>query len=148
MQMTVATPGFRAHCVRKRERVTIFYSNLLEVSSFLNWNLEEVLKHSYGFNIKDISSSNRMTHCGLPYSFPGSVHCHCVIEKRPASNYNKTRICSQCFLWLMCAGCGHSFNRVQIAPVEMLLIHSAWQTRTSTIAIGVLAVGCHRSTRN
>lgn len=50
--------------------VTIFYGNLLEDSFFFNGNLEEVLKHSYGFDIADIPSSNRMIHRGLHYSFP------------------------------------------------------------------------------
>lgn len=68
----------------------------------LNGNSEEVLKHSYGFHIADIPSSNRMIHCGLHYC---CVHCHCVIEERrkkkkwgAASNYNRGHICSQCFL--------------------------------------------------
>lgn len=44
---------------RKRKMVTIFYGNLLEDSFFfffLSGNLEEVLKHSYGFHIVDIPS--------------------------------------------------------------------------------------------
>lgn len=50
--------------------VTIFCGSLLEDSFSFNGNLEEVLKHSYGFHIADIPASNRMIHCGLHYSFP------------------------------------------------------------------------------
>lgn len=70
--------------------------------------------------------------------FQRCIHCHCVIEKRAASNYNRGHICSQCFLWLMCEGCGRSSNEVQMARIETLLIDSAWQTIASTTDISVL----------
>lgn len=77
--------------------------------------------------------------------FQRCVHCHCVIEKRAASNYNRGHICSQCFLWLMCEGCDRPSNEVQMAQIETLLIDSAWQTITSTTDISVLCARCHRS---
>lgn len=80
--------------------------------------------------------------------FQCCIHCHCVIEKRAASNYNRRHICSQCLLWLMCEGCGRSSNEVQMAWIETLLIDWAWQTITSAMDISVLNPGCHRSGRN
>ena len=80
--------------------------------------------------------------------FQHCIHCHCVTEKRAASNYNRRHICSQCFLWLMCEGCGRSFNEVQMAQIETLLTDSAWQTMTSTTDIGVLGAARWRSGRN
>lgn len=59
MKRTVASPSLTSLPQRKTKTVTILY-NLLEDSFSCNGNLEEVLKHSYGFRIADIPSSNRL----------------------------------------------------------------------------------------
>ena len=76
MQRTVAQPSLTSLLPPKEEkdgdnflwqfirRFCLFFSSSSSSSSS-NGNLEEVLKHSYGFHIADIPSSNRMIHCGL-----------------------------------------------------------------------------------
>lgn len=63
---TEANPRFPSFSLKgERKTATIFNRSLLGGLCVPNGNLEEVLKHSYGSHIVDVSASNGMIHRGF-----------------------------------------------------------------------------------